>query len=218
MNDTAQTDFLVPGQHQQLVCVARERNWALALVLLAWLHLGAFSLCYYMTIVLNYHEAPGYLAVWIGELCGMWLIFRGCGGKRASEPPPLEVFVRRVWIAYFVLAFNLGSLNTLRGHRLFEFFPAIASLASFAFLIMSVVLDRRFFGAVLVMFASGLVMAASLMHAFLIFAVAWWLVLNVIGTTLWRRALLAGRASDGHNNYIAGTAAMKVSTSMLNRN
>jgi hypothetical protein len=93
--------------------------------------------------------------------------------------------VRRIWIAYFVLAFNLGSLNVLRGHALFEFFPAIASLASFAFIMMSVLLSGRFFAAVLVMFGSGLLMAAHLLHAFLIFALAWWLVLNTIGLILW---------------------------------
>jgi hypothetical protein len=176
-------------QRGQLAELARRRNWGLALVLVGWLHLAAFLFCYYLTIVQNYHEAPGYLLVWAGELCGVWLIFRACGGRRPAAPPrqPLEILVRRVWFAYFVLAFNLGSLNTLRGHRLFEFFPAIAPLASFAFLLMAMLVNRRFFGAVLVMFASGLLMAAHLLHAYLIFAVAWWLVLNCTGWTLWWR-------------------------------
>src|SRR5205814_996645 len=67
------------------------------------------------------------------------------------------------------------------------FFPATASLASFSFIMMSMVVSWRFFAAVLVMFASGLVMAAYLLHAFLIFALAWSLVLNSIGVTLLRR-------------------------------
>src|SRR5207249_12034006 len=92
----------------------------------------------------------------------------------------------RVWIAYFVLAFNLCSMNTLRGHKLFELFPAMASLASFAFLVMTFAVSRKFFAAVLVMFASGLLMSAYLLHAYLIFALAWWLVLNGIGLRLWR--------------------------------
>jgi hypothetical protein len=161
-----------------------------------WLHLAAFSLCYWLTIVQNYHESAGYLTIWLAEIMGMWLIFRICGGPRpADDLEPLEIFVRRVWMAYFILAFNLGSMNTLRGHALFEFFPATASLASFAFVMMTIAVDWRFSGAVLVMFASGLLMAANLLHAYLIFAVAWWLVLNWIGLTLLLRRLSCGLIS-----------------------
>ncbi len=172
-----------------LTRIAHERRWGLALVLLGWWHLLAFGGCYYLTIAAEYHGLAGYLLIWIGELAGTWLIFRGCGGRRRADQPvaPLEQFVRRVWLAYLVLAFNLGTLNTLRGHRLFEFFPAMASLASFAMIVMSVTVDRRFFAAVVVMFASGLLMAANLLHAYLIFALAWWAILNGIGTVLLRK-------------------------------
>ena len=87
----------------------------------------------------------------------------------------------RVWISYFLLAFNLGTMNTLRGSAMFELFPAMASLASFAFLVMTFAVNRWFFAAVLVMFASGLLMAANLLHSYLIFGLAWWLVLEGIG-------------------------------------
>jgi hypothetical protein len=173
------------AQREQLRQVAARRNWGLSLLLVGWLHLLAFSACYYLTIVRQYHQAPGYLAVWVGELCGLWLIFRLCGGPRRGEPAPaLELLLRRVWTAYFILAFNLGSLNTLRGNELFEFFPAMASLASFAFLVMAVTVNWRFLAAVLVMFGTGLLMAAHFLHAYLFFALAWWLVLNGIGLAL----------------------------------
>lgn len=185
-----QVDLATQDQRRQLEQVARQRNWGLSLLLVAWLHLLAFSFCYYLTIVRGYHEAPGYLLVWVGELCGAWAIFRSCGGVRLPDPPaqPLERLIRRVWIAYFVLAFNLGSMNNLAGHAMFELFPAIAPLASFAFLMMTITVSWRFIGAVLVMFACGLLMAAHLLHAYLFFALAWWLVLNAIGLTLWLRS------------------------------
>jgi hypothetical protein len=177
----------VEGQHARLLTLALRRNWGLSLILVGWLHLLAFSFCYYLTVGQDYHDAPAYLLVWAGEMLGAWGIFRACGGPRSGDAPlPLELFIRRVWAAYFVLAFNLGSLNTLRGHAMFEFFPAIAPLASFAFLMMAFVISQHFFGAVLVMFAAGLLMAASLVHAYLTFAVAWWLVLNVTGLALLR--------------------------------
>jgi hypothetical protein len=176
-----------PAQLEQLARLARRRRWGLSLLLVGWLHLVAFLSCYYLTIILAYHEAPGYLSIWAGELCGAWLIFRLCGGPRSKDAaPPLARFVFRVWVTYFVLAFNLCSMNTLRGHALFELFPAMASLASFGFLMMTFVVDRRFFAAVLVMFAAGLLEAAFLLHAFLVFALAWWLVLNGIGLALLR--------------------------------
>lgn len=166
-----------------LLQLAQQRRWPLALILVGWLHLAAFSGCYYLTIVRDYHESDAYLGIWLGELLAMGLIFRLCGGPRSAAlvPGPMELLVRRIWITYFILAFNLGSLNFLRGHRMFEFFPAMASLASFAFLMMTLLVDRRFFAAVLVMFGAGLLMAANFWHAFLIFALAWWLVLQGIG-------------------------------------
>lgn len=209
-----QVELGTPGQREHLRQLAVRRRWGLALVLVGWLHLLAFGFCYYLTVGRDYHEAPGYLAVWVGELLGTWLIFRLCGGPRPATPPPLplELVIRRVWIAYFILAFDLGSLNTLRGHVMFEFFPATGTLASFAFLMMTVLVDGRFFGAVLVMFASGLLMAAFLWHAFLIFALAWWLVLNAIGLALWRgrrRGQLPPSGKEAEGNRLRWAAADK---------
>ena len=170
---------------EELAMLAERRGWGLSLALVGWLHLLAFSSCYAMTLG-GYHDAPGYLAVWAGELLGAGLVFRlRRGPPPADEPPPLARFVVRVWASYFLLAFNLCTMNALRGNERFELFPAMASLASFGFLVMTFAVSRRFFPAVLVMFASGLLMAAFLLHAYLIFALAWWAVLNGIGLLTW---------------------------------
>jgi hypothetical protein len=182
-------ELATPAQTAQLAESARERRWPLALLLVGWLHLVAFSACYYLTIVQDYHQPVGYLSIWVSEFLGMGLIFWLCTGPRRSDrSSTLERFIVRVWAAYFVLAFNLCSMNSLRGHKMFEFFPAMASLASFAFLVMTFAVCRKFFAAVLIMFVSGLLMAAYLLHAYMIFAVAWWLVLNAIGVALWHQA------------------------------
>jgi hypothetical protein len=194
-------ELATPAQRDQLLRLSRRRRWGLSLLLLGWLHLLAFLICYYMTIVCKYNGAPGYLTVWGAELCGMALIFRLCGGPRSAEAPlPLARFVVRVWATYFLLAFNLCSLNALRGHVMFELFPAMASLGSFGFMVMSFVIDRRFYAAVLVLFAAGLLEAANLPHAFLVFALAWWLVLNGVGVALLRQrrpALRESSSADG---------------------
>ena len=139
-----QVDLPAAGQRSRLDQVAIDRNWGLALLLTGWLHLAAFGVCYYLTIVVEYHQPAGYLAVWFAEILGMWAVFRICAGPRSADnaPQSLERFVCRVWIAYFILAFNLGSMNTLRGHELFELFPAMAVLASFSFIMMTLVLNQ----------------------------------------------------------------------------
>jgi hypothetical protein len=180
-------ELATPAQREQLVRLAQQRRWGLALALIGWLHLLAFGLCYHLTVVCDYHRPAGYLSVWLAELLGVLLTFRLCCGTRPAAPPPaLARFVVRVWVAYFVLAFNLCTMNALRGHTMFELFPAMASLASFGFLVMTFALSRHFFAAVLVMFAAGLLMAAQLLHAYLVFALAWWAVLNGIGLRLRR--------------------------------
>jgi hypothetical protein len=178
-------ELATPAQRDELARLARERRWGLSLLLVGWLHLLAFTLCYYLTVALDYHEPAGYLAVWAAELCTAGLVVRLCGGPRPAGPaPPLARLIARVWLAYFVLAFNLCAMNGLRGHRMFELFPALASLGSFGFLVMAFAVHRRFFGAVLVMFPAGLLMAAQLRHAYLVFGLAWWLVLHGIGLAL----------------------------------
>jgi hypothetical protein len=188
-----------PSQLDRLVRLARRRRWGLSLLLIGWLHLLAFWLCHHLSADRDYHEPAGYLAVWVCELCGAGLIFRLCGGPRLAEAPPqLARFVARLWLAYFLLAFNLCTMNRLRGHLLFELFPAMASLASFAFLVMSFTVSRRFYAAVLVMFAAGLLMSANLSCSYLVFGLAWWLVLNGIG---W--VLLPGRnSSSGQTPWV----------------
>jgi hypothetical protein len=191
-------ELSTPAQIDQLERLARRRRWGLSLLLVGWLHLLAFSLCYYLTVAQDYHEAAGYLVIWVSELCGAALIFRLCGGPRVEQHVPLERFLVRVWASYFVLAFNLGTMNTLRGHRLFELFPAMASLASFAFLVLTFTVSRRFFAAVLVMFTAGLLMSVYLLHAYLIFALAWWLVLNRLGLVL-----LSGRRASSPGSSLS---------------
>ncbi len=173
-------------QRAELAERARRQRWGLALLLVGWLHLAAFGVCEYLTVWLDYQHAAGYVAIWMGELLTLGLIVRLCGGPRPpDQAPALQRFIVRVWVSYFLLAFNLGTMNTLRGSAMFELFPAMASLASFAFLVMTFAVNRWFFAAVLVMFSTGLLMAANLLHSYLFFALGWWLILEGVGLRLW---------------------------------
>ena len=63
-------ELSAPMQRDQLLRLAWRRRWGLSLLLIGWLHLLAFLICYYMTIVVGYNGAAGYLTVWGTELCG----------------------------------------------------------------------------------------------------------------------------------------------------
>ena len=79
-------ELFTPSQGEQLQRLARQRNWGRSLILVGWLHLLAFSLCYYLTIVQGYHEAAGYLGIWVSELLATGLIFRlGSGPSRGAR-------------------------------------------------------------------------------------------------------------------------------------
>src|SRR5882757_2140994 len=82
-------------QRLELRRIARERNWGWTLLLIGWLHLAAFSFCYWLTISCEYHDSTGYLLIWLGELLGVWTLFRVCGGRRGAsqQPMPMELFV-----------------------------------------------------------------------------------------------------------------------------
>lgn len=186
-----QLDIVAAAERRQFTHLAIERNWGTCFILVGWLHLVAFCYCQHLDFI-DYHVPALFLSVWIAELLGTWMIFRMVAGPRAAPAGLLERFVRRVWIAYFILAFNLGSMHTLRGLTPFEVFPAMASLASFSFIMMTVVVNWRFIAAVIVMFATGLLMAAYFDYAYWIFAAGWCLVLNGIGVAL----LIRGRTPE----------------------
>lgn len=173
----------------QLEATAAGRNWGVALVVAGWVHLGVFMLCHYLSSVWDYHHRAVFVALWVGELAAVAAVFRLCGGRRGAEPAvsALERVVRRIWGAYLILAINVTVLNGTAGHARFVLLPAIASLASFSFIMMTVLVTWRFFGPVLVMFASGLVMVHNPQYAYLVFGVAWWIVLERAGMVLWQK-------------------------------
>ncbi len=49
-------ELSTPSQRDQLARLARRRGWGLSLLLVGWLHLLAFSLCYYLTIGVRVHR------------------------------------------------------------------------------------------------------------------------------------------------------------------
>src|SRR5262249_25960821 len=92
-------ELATPAQRDRLARLAGERRWGLSLLLVGWLHLGAFALCYFLTVGLDYHEPAGYPAVWAGGVGAAGLTLRLCGLPRLAPARLVRARPRR-WPAW----------------------------------------------------------------------------------------------------------------------
>jgi hypothetical protein len=100
---------------------------------------------------------------------------------------------KRIWVMFVFLCFNVAILNVTAGYDVFVFMPALATLSSFAFTVMTSLISRRFMSAGIVLFVTGILMAQYPMHVFLIYGLGWLLVLQSLGVVFW---LKRGRYRD----------------------
>ena len=85
------------------------------------------------------------------------------------------------------LAGYLFLLPNIVGFLVFSSLPVLATLSSFAFLVLACIVSRRFVLCALGMFAAGALMARFPAYGFLIYGGAWLAVLQTIALLLWRR-------------------------------
>jgi hypothetical protein len=101
----------------------------------------------------------------------------------------------RVGTAFLFLSCNVAVLNVIAGLPVFTFLPVLATLSSFAVLVLAALLSRRLMAGALVLFISGILIAYFPAYGFLIYGAGWLLVLQTIGVVLYRkrRRLLASK-------------------------
>jgi hypothetical protein len=166
--------------------VAAQGRWGFALMLIGWIHLAAFLVCEAMHvsgILTNSY----YAVTWILELVSVVLVIRIVAGRGWYRATPLAGILVRVWVTFLILSFNLTSLNTLTGLEHTWFKAPLATLSTFGFAATAYLVNPRFFIPAVQMYFTGLLMALSPSHAYVIYGVAWWLALQVIGVVLERR-------------------------------
>ena len=170
---------------------AARGRWGLALIAVGWVHLAAFSACQALVdpaIVSDLRHA----GLWVIDALVSLLVIRSIAGKGWYRDSPAATLIVKLWGTFLILTFSLATLNNLSGWWHDWFKPPWATLASFGFAAMAWLFDVRFLGFAVQMYATGLLMISLPRWNFLIYGVSWWLALQVLGLTLWRRARQAG--------------------------
>jgi hypothetical protein len=170
-----------------LAYVARRDRWGQSLIVIGWIHLAAFLSCQALYSSGDRKEWPP-LVIWGTEFGMVLLALKWISGAGWFRSTPLAALIVRVWATFLILSFNLASLNSLSGWDYDWFKPPLATLSSFGFMCMAYLLGARFFLLAVVMYFTGLLMLHHPSHAYLIYGLSWWGVLQTIGLILeWKR-------------------------------
>ena len=186
--------------------VAAENQW-LMFMLLGWEHLATCAASYYLVEVerLQYPHRWPYAVLWLVQTAvalGTVLLFRG---RQRIEPSPLQRLIQRVGLVFLALCCDVAVLNAVAGLPVFVFLPVLATLSSFAFLALGMLVSGRFLLAALAMFITGSLMARYPAYGFLLYGGSWLLILQTLSVILLvkRRRWLSGGRAEGHSDEIA---------------
>jgi len=166
---------------------AARGRWGVALVAVGWVHLASFLGCQALmdpAIVSDLRHT----GLWIVDVLVSLVVIRSIAGKGWYRDSAAATLIVKLWGTFLILTFSLATLNNLSGWWHDWFKPPWATLASFGFAAMAWLFDVRFLAFAVQMYATGLLMITFPRWNFLIYGVSWWLALQVLGLTLWRRA------------------------------
>jgi hypothetical protein len=157
---------------------------------LAWEHLLACAGSFYLLEVAHVASAWPFAGLWLGQVAvALGSVTLARVWTRADKSP-LQRHVDRVWGVFLLLCWSVAILNVVAGQPLFVFLPVLATLGSFAFLMLTSLLSRRFLWAALVLFITGGLMARFPVYGFLFYGGGWLLVLQGLGVVFCARRRL----------------------------
>jgi hypothetical protein len=128
-----------------------------------------------------------YFFLWLAQVAVALAAVTLADARTQVAKSPLDRPVRGTWTAFILLCWGVAALNVLAGHPIFLFLPVLATLSSFAFLVLSSLLSRRFIIAALVMCATGGLIAHYPDYGFLIYGAGWLLVLEGLAVVFFRK-------------------------------
>jgi hypothetical protein len=162
--------------------IAGENHW-LIYTLLGWEHLVTCTVSYFMVEMarLQFPHRWAYGVLWLAQILIAAATIKLIRGKPKIEESPYKPIVNRLWMIFLLLCCNVAGLNVLAGLPVFTFLPVLATLSSFAFLVLACFLSRSFLWAALVTFISGIFMARFPEIGFLIYGGSWLLILQALG-------------------------------------
>jgi hypothetical protein len=174
----------------------QERCW-LQYTILGWTNLLACIVSHYFVVVLQLQEYWPYVALWAGQVALALLGITLAGASWKNDHLPLVGHINRISTFFVLMCWNVSALNVLLGLPVFVLLPALATLSSFALLMLSTIASRRLILGALVMLVTGSLMALFPGVGFLIYGAGWLLVLQTLGIIFFgkRRRWLAKKAS-----------------------
>jgi hypothetical protein len=175
--------------------MAAGNHWALY-VFLGWEHFLACAGSYYLLEVLRVRSPWPFALLWLGQVAVALSAVTLARVWTPAAKSPLRRHVDRTWLVFLLLCWNVAILNVLAGQPVFAFLPVLATLSSFAFLVLTSFLSRRFLAAALTLCATGGLIARFPAYGFLLYGAGWLVVLEALGVVFFhkrRRWLPAGR-------------------------
>lgn len=173
--------------------IAARDHWGRALMIVGWVHLAFFTLNQVLYTAGGYPD-PLFAVLWLIELLTLLIMLRALLGRGWFRCTPMAATVVRVWATFFILAFNVSMLNSMKGWTVDWFKLVWTTLSSFGFATMAWLLHLSFLVFAFQMYFTGLLMVRYPAWNYLIFGVSWCAALQVIGLALERRG---ARASNG---------------------
>jgi hypothetical protein len=171
-------------QYERYVAVGN--HWALY-VFLGWEHLAVCASSYYLQEVRRLQSPWPFALLWLGQVAVALTAVTLARARTRATKSPLQRHVDRVWLVFLLLCWNVAILNVLSGQAVFVFLPVLATLSSFAFLVLTSFLSRRFLAAALTLCATGGLIARFPAYGFLIYGAGWLLVLQALGVVFFRK-------------------------------
>lgn len=163
-----------------------RRPWGRALKAIGWVHLVSFLAC---QAVYTWGDRPAasIVSLWALELGAVLAAMRLAAGRDWIRESPGVALVVRIWITFLILSFNLASLNYLNRSAVDWFKPAWCTLASFGFATLAWLFGARFLIWAVQMYLTGLLMVMLPRWNYLINALSWFVILQIIGHDLERK-------------------------------
>ena len=190
-DETGQPPTGLAADVAEIARVAVRDRWGLALMVVGWIHLAVFLVCFAL-IAQGDRTEIHFLALWALELVVVIAVYRRTIGDRSRGPAPaMLILAVRVWITFLILSLNVASLNSLMGLENDWFKPVWGTLSTFGFATMAWVFHLGFLIPAVQMSLTALLIARFPDYAYAIYGVSWWLALHGVGLTLERK-----RAAD----------------------
>lgn len=161
---------------------AVENHW-LVFTLLGWENMAACVVSHYLVQSAGESGVARWplAVVWSAQIVVALLTTAVISGRPRFEDSPLQSIVRRVAGVFVLLSCNVVVLEALAGLPTLTLLPVLATLSSFALLMLAAMISGRFVAAALTLFAAGGLMARFPAYGFLVYGIAWLVVLQGLG-------------------------------------